>query len=248
MNHEEYNYIINTFESCTPSECITKMFEMTDENGLLCIPAWPSDYDLDQAGAYYALKMRWSRPDVAALILNHAMLVDALAQIAEKWKNEELGLSDEENRAALGEELFEVWRTYVKSPAPEDMDCMKFYDIAEKMMQIAVREAGKNDAEFGPGRASVLFEIYENSDEPSLSLEELEFYHEYIDRIHEEAKRRLGGKYANYDVIIRASRLCKLMAQDAPQIIIDNESQLLAQAMAVCRFATEMREKKTTAD
>ncbi|MBR5339051.1 MAG: hypothetical protein IK150_03110 [Lachnospiraceae bacterium] len=244
MTNEVYNSMIKTFESLSPSQCINRMYELTDESGRLEIPAWPSDYDLDQEGSYYALKMRWNRPDAAALIRNHAMLVDALAKIAEKWKNEELGLSDEENRAALGNELFEVWRTYVKSPDPEDMDCMKFYDIAEKMMQIAVREAGKNDAEFAPGKATVLFEIYENSDDVSVSLEELEYYNTYIDLIHEEAKRRLGGKYANYDIIIRAGRLCKLMAQEAPQIIIVNESRLLAQAMAVGRFAAEMRERK----
>ena len=247
MTKEEYNNIISKFESLTPAECVRAMYEMTDEDGRLEIPAWPSDYDLDQEESYYALKMRWTRPDVEALILNHAMLVEALAKIAEKWKNEELGLSDEENRAALGEELFEVWQTYVKSPAPEDMDCMKFYDIAEKMMQIAVQEAGKNDTKFAPGKATVLFEIYENSDDVSVSLEELEYYNTYIDSIHEEAKRRLGGKYANYDIIIRAGRLCKLMAQEAPQIIIVNESRLLAQAMAVGRFAAEMREKKIIA-
>ncbi len=244
MTNEVYNSMIKTFESLSPSQCINRMYELTDESGRLEIPAWPSDYDLDQEGSYYALKMRWTRPDAAALILNHAMLVDELAKIAERWKNEELGLSDEENRAALGNELFEVWQTYVKSPEPEEMDCMKFYDISEKVEQIAFREAEKKDAKFAPGRASVVFELYENSDDISVSLEELEYYNAYIDAVYEEARRRLGGKYANYDIIIRAGRLCKLMAQEAPQIIIVNESRLLAQAMAVGRFAAEMRERK----
>ena len=244
MTNEVYNSMIKTFESFSPSQCINQMYELTDESGKLEIPAWPNDFDPDQEGSYYALKMRWTRPDVVALIVNHDTLVDALTQIAMRWKNEELGWTDEENRTALGRELFEVWQTYVKSPEPEEMDCMKFYNISEKVEEIAFREAEKNDAKYMPGKVAVTFDLHENSDEPTISLEELEYYHEYIDRVHEEAKRRLGGKYANYDIIIRASRLCKLMAQDAPQIIIDNESRLLAQAMAVGRFAVEMREKK----
>ena len=244
MNHEEYNYIINTFKSCTPSECITKMFEMTDENGLLCIPAWPSDYDLDQAGAYYALKMNWSREDAESLIEEHTKLVDQIAKLAEKWKNDELDTSPVVNCVLLDSDLFEVWNTFIRTLAPKDMDFMKFYDIAEKIEQIAVREADKNDAQFAPGSAAVSFDPIGDSDEISVSLDEMKYYNEYIDRVNEEAKRRLGGKYANYDVIIRASRLCKLMAQEAPQIIIDNESRLLVQAMAVGRFAAEMKEKK----
>ena len=244
MTKEEYNNIISKFESLTPAECVSAMYEMTDEDGHLEIPAWPNDFDPDQEGSYYALKMRWTRPDVVALILNHATLVDALAKIAMRWKNEELGWTDEENRTALDRELFEVWQTYVKSPEPEEMDCMKFYDISERVEEIAFREAEKNDAKFAPGRASVVFELYENSDDISVSLEELEYYNAYIDAACEEARRRLGGKYANYDIIIRAGRLCKLMAQEAPQILIINESRLLAQAMAVCRFASEMREKR----
>ncbi len=244
MTNEVYNSMIKTFESLSPSQCINRMYELTDESGRLEIPAWPNDFDPDQEGSYYVLKMRWTRPDVVALILNHATLVDALAQIAMRWKNEELGWTDEENRTVLDRELFEVWQTYVKSPEPEEMDCMKFYDISEKVEKIAFREAEKKDAKFAPGRASVVFELYENSDDISVSLEELEYYNAYIDAAYEEARRRLGGKYANYDIIIRAGRLCKLMAQEAPQIIIVNESRLLAQAMAVCRFASEMREKR----
>lgn len=218
MNHEEYNNMINTFESCTPSECITKMFEMTDKDSLLCIPAWPYDNDEDQAGAYYTLRMNWTREDAEALIYEHARIVNVLSELAEKWKNNALGFTAEENQILLSDELFTVWNTYIHSLSPDDMDFMRFYDIAEK--------------------------VEENPGEVTVSPEELRYYHEYIDRVYEEARHRLSGHFAQYDQIIRAQRLHKLMAQDAPQILIDNESRILAQTMAVGRFAEQMKLKK----
>ena len=94
------------------------------------------------------------------------------------------------------------------------MDYMHFYDVCEKMEVFAA------------------------------SKEEAEYYYAYTDRMREEAEHRLGGRIAQTDQIIRAQRLLKLMAQDAPQILIDNESRLLAQAMVVGRFATKMKVKR----
>ena len=247
MTKEEYNNIISKFESLTPVECVRAMYEMTDEEGHLEIPAWPSDNELDQEEAYYALKMNWNEAEREAGFATELVewLLASFAELGRKWKNGELGMTSEENRTLLTEYgLFNIWETFVKSPYPQDMDYMKFYDISEKVEQIALREAGKNDAEFAPGSATVPFELSENSEEPTVSLEELKYYHEYIDRVHEEAKRRLGGKYAQYDQIIRASRLCKLVAQDAPRAVIDNEARLFTQAWIVGRYAVEMRVKK----
>lgn len=58
-------------------------------------------------------------------------------------------------------------------------------------------------------------------------------YTEYKDAIYADAKNRVGDNLAAYDVVIRARRLCRLMALGAPTIIIDNEARLLAQAMVI---------------
>ena len=50
MTKEEYNNIVSKFESLTPAECVRAMYEMTDEDGHLEIPAWPNDYEPDQEG------------------------------------------------------------------------------------------------------------------------------------------------------------------------------------------------------
>ena len=190
------------------------MYEMTDEAGVLRIPVWPYDNDVDPVKRYFHAEMAWSREDAEALVREFQTLVDALSEMALLWKNEELGFSEEENRGILSDEQLKVWNTYIKELNPEDMDYMHFYDITEKM------------DEFG-----------------AVSPEDLKYYYAYVDRIHEEARRRLGGKYAQYDRIIRAQRLHKLMAQEAPQVLIDNEARLLAEAMVLETYAKKVRIK-----
>ena len=55
--------------------------------------------------------------------------------------------------------------------------------------------------------------------------------------VRSDAEKRLGKRVAVYDEIIRASRVFVLMTFNAPDIIIKIESQLLAQAMVINRFA-----------
>ena len=108
MNYLEYNDILNKLESCTPSECITKMYEMTDEAGVLRIPVWPYDNDVDPVKRYFHAEMAWSREDAEALVREFQTLVNALAEMALLWKNEELGFSEEENRGILSD-VFPWW-------------------------------------------------------------------------------------------------------------------------------------------
>ena len=55
--------------------------------------------------------------------------------------------------------------------------------------------------------------------------------------VRRDAEKRLGKRVAAYDEIIRARRVFALMTLNAPDIIIKIESQLLAQAMVINRFA-----------
>ena len=109
--------------------------------------------------------------------------------------------------------LLNIWKTYLR---PLDMDGLsfeKFYAISEKK-------------EFGE----------------EVSPEEEAYYREYADKKDTDAALRIDGKFAQYDVIVRAQRVYKLMANDAPKVLIDNEERYLVQAMAVNRYATEMEE------
>ena len=46
-----------------------------------------------------------------------------------------------------------------------------------------------------------------------------------------------SSEYAIYDVVIRSLRLCKLCAMNAPAVVINNEAQLLAQALVINHYA-----------
>lgn len=59
----------------------------------------------------------------------------------------------------------------------------------------------------------------------------------YADDVKRDAEERLGKRVAAYDEIIRVRRVFALMTLNAPDIIIKIESQLLAQAMVINRFA-----------
>ena len=66
-------------------------------------------------------------------------------------------------------------------------------------------------------------------------------YNAYRDAIHADANHRIGNGIAAYDVVIRAKRLCRLMSLKAPEIIINNEANLLAQAIAIHACCKEMK-------
>ena len=49
-----------------------------------------------------------------------------------------------------------------------------------------------------------------------------------------------SSEYAVYDVVIRSIRFCKLCAMNAPVVLINNEAQLLAQALVINHYAVRM--------
>lgn len=113
----------------------------------------------------------------------------------------------EENKTVLSPELLEVWNTYVRDFETGDLDLEKICDISER----------KDACERVTDEEEALYKIYR-------------------DAVYKDAESRLENKLAAYDAVIRAKRVCKLMSLNAPEIIINNEAKLLAQAIAVNRF------------
>ena len=151
----------------TPSECILSMFALTDESGLLVIPAWPYDDDApEDQRRFYRCKMDW----------NEADRDDALR-------------------------FFETCCETMRELAPQ-------YD--------SIRASG----------AEALPEAQKAFDNP--------------DAVCAESEARVGKSPAAYDVILRARRLCRLMALEAPEIIIRSEANLFAQALVIHRYCKEM--------
>lgn len=67
-----------------------------------------------------------------------------------------------------------------------------------------------------------------------------DFASDDIDAICAEAEERVGKGPAACDVIIRARRLCRLMALHAPEIILRGEANLFAQALVIHGYCKEL--------
>ena len=161
----------------TPVETIVSMFEHTDADGILCIPAWPYDDDTE-LGMLYQCRMNWNKADLENVLRQYENCCDTMKKIAEKYDS----FRADSGAEALPEEEKRFWNTYLRDFASDD-----------------------------------------------------------IDAVCAEAEERVGQSPAAYDVIIRAKRLCRLMALDAPEIIIRGEANLFAQALVIHKYCKELK-------
>ena len=107
------------YHAMTPTQTINEMFEYTDENGTLYIPAWPYDGVYDEK--VYRCVMDWDQSDRDALVKEHAVLTSALAQLAERMDS----IYAAEDARTLPEDLQAVWDTYICDFETSDIDLEK---------------------------------------------------------------------------------------------------------------------------
>ena len=231
----------DTYYHLTPVDCINAMFEHTDSDGHLLIPAWPydtDDFDSETAGCLEC-RMVWDDDARRNVIAAYEELYRALKAITAVY--DRLGDTREENEGILSVELLNVWDVFIRDFETGDVDKETAMDIADRMASadfaddledLFMELASENDEE-----------IYRDGEEDApVTEEEEELYSRFLDAVYEDAESRLTNKIAAYDVIIRARRVCHLMHLNAPDIILNNEAKLLAQAMAVnaCAESVEL--------
>lgn len=162
----------------TPVETIVSMFEHTDTNGLLYIPAWPSyDPDADDKTGFFKCRMNWNKADLENVLRQYESCHDTMKKIAEKYDS----FRADPDAEVLPEAEKRFWNTYLRDFESDDTDA-----------------------------------------------------------ICTEAEERVSQSPAACDVIIRARRLCRLMALDAPEIIIRGEANLFAQALVIHGYCEEL--------
>ena len=214
-------------QNVTPAQTISEMFEYTDENGGLYIPSWP--YDGVYEVRFYKCIMNWDKADRDALIEEHTVLTSALALLAERFGS----IQTAEDVRSLPDDLQIVWDTYIRDFETGDIDPDKMMKVSDSIdtinciKSIAVRIAA------GEAPDEEELEFYNKYKDESVSYNDLALYTKYKDLVYADSERRVGNNIAAYDVVIRAKRLCRLVDLKATKVIINNESYLLAQAMAV---------------
>ena len=238
MDHSKPAFDVNNeaYISLTPVDCINAMFSHTDGEGRLRLPAWPNDTDdiNEETTAWLDCLMTWDDKDRNNVIAAYEELFAALRAIADV--SDRLGDTREENEGILSGELLDVWDTYIRPFNLGDIDFDTVMDIEERMD--AARLAADLAGLFEDVTSENGEEIFWSGEEESgVTSEEEALYDQYVAAVRSDAERRLDRALAAYDVIIRAKRVRKLMSLHAPDIILNSEAKLLAQALAVNAFA-----------
>ena len=234
MDHPMPAFDVNdeAYISLTPVDCINAMFSHTDGEGNLRIPVWPNDTDdiNEETTAWLDCVMTWDAGGRNDLIAAYEELFAALRAIADV--SDRLGDTREENEGLLSDELLDVWDTYIRPFDLGDIDYDTVMDIEERMDAAKLAGLFEDDA-YENGE-----DIFWRGEEKTVvTAEEVALYNQYVAAVHSDAERRLDRTLAAYDVIIRAKRVRKLMSLHAPDIILNSEAKLLAQAIAVNAFA-----------
>lgn len=117
-----------TNENLAPADCISAMYDNTNEDGILFIPSWP--YDDIEGDMFYRCQMNWNECDCDKTIRDLNIIFDNLRKIAELTKE----LDDcTEIENILSPELTDVWNTYIRGYEPEDFDRNAIIEISEKI-------------------------------------------------------------------------------------------------------------------
>ena len=103
----------------TPVETIIRMFDHTDTDGILCIPAWPYDDDAEQ-GMLYQCRMNWNKADLENVLRLYESCYDTMKSIALRCGSVRDGL----DAAALSEAQKPFWNTYLRDFESEDNDAI----------------------------------------------------------------------------------------------------------------------------
>ncbi len=102
----------------TPTETIIRMFEHTDTDGILCIPAWPSDDDAEQ-GMLYQCRMVWNEADRDAALRLFESCYKTMQAIAAEYDS--IRSSGAET---LSEAQKAFWNTYLRDFESDEIDAI----------------------------------------------------------------------------------------------------------------------------
>lgn len=223
----------------TPAEYIDLMFERTyADDGVLTEPFFDETKRLPGTEYYdhpeslrfrHDCVMDWSEADRDRVKAEVETLIRAFSELAGKYGS--LGDTEEENAKLLSPELMTVWKTYLRSFDSGSFDLERIGNIGDRIkawhaVTDAAHEAAK---ELPEDRYNKIVEAVRSN----ISEEEDDYVYDYRCRLIEQTEQRVGKGPMAYDLVIRAQRLCRLMALHAPDQMIAYEDRRFAQAYAI---------------
>ena len=222
-----------------PGEYIDMMFERTyADDGVLYEPFFDetkrlpgTEYGENPTSLIFRhdCVMDWSEADRDCVKAEVEALYRAFFELADKYGS--LGDTEEENAKLLPPELLTVWKTYLRSFDSGSFDLERIGNIGDriKAWHAASDAAHETAKELPEDRYNKIVESVRSN----ISEEEDDYVYDYRCRLIEQAEQRLGKTHMAYDLVIRAQRLCRLMALHAPERMILYEGRRFAQAYAI---------------
>ena len=222
--------MINSMDEITnPYDLIDLMFERTDEDGILYIPAF-NEKDED-----YRCRVDWNLARYESLKTEFKKHYDFIKQIA---LLEHLldGTESSAKEVLKSDELIGFWNKFIRPLDIGEIDMQKALDIADRLetMEI-VRDIAQKIADNGSLLESDRQFLAEYID-INVSAEDKRYFEQYLEARYKDAEKRLGKRQGSFGFILRSMRLCRLIAMNAPKIVVDIEACALAAAMLFYKY------------
>lgn len=227
----------------SPISCIEAMFEHTDTDGNLYIPKWYYGECSDAEKHFYACKMKWNENDCRTLVDRFNEHIKTLSFIAESCDNP--SDSFEKNKKLFDKKIADFCNTYLRILGADEFDLDYIdllYDKKETVNDIK-KIAQKLEEHIPLDEYETSF--MENYKDVALSDEESMLLNIFRAAVHKEAAQRLGREPLAEYVIVSSRRVRSLMSLGAPTFIIELEERLLAQAIAINRYAESIADVTT---
>ena len=245
MSFEPFDTMLE--KGLPPEEYITELFDRTDEDGMLYIPANHTfmgvlapepDYD-------YCCRMNWNLARYEAVLKKFTDVYAAIQKIAKMGGA--LWWSDDQAREQLNDpELYRIWNAYIRDFETPLFNDDKIREIDERLQTLAFAQdlammfaEGKD---LDDGERAVL--------EEGLKLTITEEEEQYFDAFHcmrqEQSELRVGKNVYAYEVVIFAQRICRLIELGSPTIILNYESRRFAEVFVLHEYATEVKHASST--
>ena len=217
----------------SPEKLIALMFDRTNEDGILYVPAlfyYPAGWEYGVPETHedesYRCKMNWNvfkYEKTLEKFKKHLDNIERIGKMGEDARNNDKEL-------ILTGELLEFFNKFLAPYNTGEFDEDKISDIEDRLdiiawvKYIAKKLASGQDVD-GDDRKS----LAENAD-VVVSKEEQEYYDLYCDTVLKDVENRVGNRPFARKVLFFSWRLYKVLELNAPQIIIKNEMRSLAQA------------------
>lgn len=245
MSYEPFDTMLD--HNPTPQEFIAQMFERTDEEGVLYIPAshtftsiiepWP-DYD-------YRFVLDWNLSKYESVVKKFTKVYQTIKKIA-PFEDELRHYPEKAKELLKDPELYSVWNAYVSRFDIEPFDFEKIMDISDRFEYIALTQEIAHRLSKGEKLNQYELEILEENLKTDVSEDEEKYIGEYHKLIEKQSGERIGGNFFAYETILFAQRVCRLIYLGAPEVIINNESRRFAESFVLHEYATSVKMASST--